>query len=176
VSPDATGTVSNTASAVPPAGATDPDPSNNDVTDSDDLPADLAIAKTGPTAVIEGSQAVYTIVVTNTGPSTAADVIVTDETPPGLTFVSNTGACTTPFPCALGAIAPGYSRTIRSIYAASGVAGTSAVNTATVASSSFDPSPSNNASSAATQFIIGPPPPTSTTLADISGVSRARVT
>jgi len=165
VDPGAAGTVRNAASVVLPAGATDPNPSNDDVTDSDDLPADLAIAKTGPPTVVSGSQAVYTIVVTNDGPATAADVVVTDETPPGLTFVSNAGACTTAFPCGLGTMAPGDSRTIRSSYAASGAAGSSAVNSAAVTSPSFDPNPSDNTSSATTEFLIGTPPSTSTTLA-----------
>src|SRR5262249_13512893 len=34
----------------------------------------------------------------------------------GLTFVSNTGDCTTAFPCALGSLAPGATRTITSTF------------------------------------------------------------
>ena len=63
--------------------------------------ADLSVSKTGPPVVVPSNQVVYTIVVSNPlGGSTAQNVQVTDQTPPGLTFVSNTGACTTAFPCA----------------------------------------------------------------------------
>ena len=49
---------------------------------------------------------VYTITVTNAGPSDATGVTLTDPTPPGLTFVSNAGDCTTAFPCNLGTLPP----------------------------------------------------------------------
>ena len=53
-----------------------------------------------------GTNVVYTITVTNAGPSDAAGVTLADPTPPGLTFVSNAGDCTTAFPCALGTLPP----------------------------------------------------------------------
>ena len=68
---------------------------------------DLAISKTGPANVTVGGNVTYTIHVSSTGPSDAASVAVTDPTPAGLTFVSNAGDCTTPFPCALGTIPAG---------------------------------------------------------------------
>ena len=52
--------------------------------------ADVAITKTGPASIVAGNPLVYTITVTNTGPSDAAGVVVRDPTPPGLTWVSNT--------------------------------------------------------------------------------------
>src|SRR5260221_12374131 len=42
----------------------------------------------GSNAVFVGSNLVYTIVVSNQGPSTATGVVVTDALPSGLTFVS----------------------------------------------------------------------------------------
>jgi uncharacterized repeat protein (TIGR01451 family) len=53
--------------------------------------ADVGIAKTAsaPTVTV-GSNVTYTITATNNGPSTATGVQVTDQLPPGLTFVSAT--------------------------------------------------------------------------------------
>jgi len=51
---------------------------------------DLSIAKTGPSSVVAGNVASYTITVTNAGPNTAWSVVVSDVVPSGLTF--NTGA------------------------------------------------------------------------------------
>ena len=78
--------------------------------------ADVAITTTGPASVVAGNTLVYTISVTNTGPSDAADVEVTDGTPTGLVFVSTTGDCTTSFPCALGVVPAGEIRTIVATY------------------------------------------------------------
>ncbi len=104
--------------------------------------AALAIVKTAvETSVIPGNNASYTVVVTNNGPSDAANVVVTDPTPAGLTFVSNAGACATAFPCNLGTIPNGESRTITTTFTVpSNYTGASPiVNLATVSSPS-DPS------------------------------------
>ena len=74
--------------------------------------ADLSITKGRPVRRSLGATLAYDIVVTNHGPSDAPDVTVADPTPVGLTFVSNAGACTTAFPCSLGAIPAGQSRVI----------------------------------------------------------------
>jgi uncharacterized repeat protein (TIGR01451 family) len=50
--------------------------------------ADIAVFKTGPLSGIAGSNLVYTITVTNLGPSTSTNVIVSDLLPAGFTFVS----------------------------------------------------------------------------------------
>ena len=52
----------------------------------------------------------------NQGPSTATNVMVTDPAPAGLTFVSNSGNCITAFPCVLGDLAPGQSRTFTTTF------------------------------------------------------------
>jgi uncharacterized repeat protein (TIGR01451 family) len=87
-------------------------------TDSDPITAraDLAITKTGPASVVAGSNLIYTITVTNPGPSDAAGVVVSDATPTGLVFVSNTVDCTTAFPCALGGVPAGATRTITATF------------------------------------------------------------
>ena len=58
-----------------------------------------------------GTNIVYTITVTNAGPSDATGVTLVDPTPPGLTFVSNAGDCTTAFPCDLGTLPRAATRT-----------------------------------------------------------------
>ena len=67
-------------------------------------------------------------------------VSVADVTPPGLTFVSTTGACTTPFPCALGTLASGQSAAITATFAVPAFYTTPnpIVNTATVISQAND--------------------------------------
>ncbi|HLB36053.1 MAG TPA: FG-GAP-like repeat-containing protein, partial [Gemmatimonadales bacterium] len=116
------------------------------------LSADLAIGKTGPTSVVAGLTVAYTTTVTNLGPNNAFAVSVADPTPSGLTFVSNTGACTTAFPCSLGTMTSGQVRTITSTFLVpSGYSGASPFdNTATVGSSTADPTPGNDSSTAST--------------------------
>ena len=109
--------------------------------------ANLSITKSGPASAIAGANVVYTLVVTNAGPSIANDVSVTDPTPPGLVFLSNAGDCTTPFPCALGNLVPGESRTIMATFTV--VPGNLLVlNTATVASPTPDPDLDDNTANA----------------------------
>ena len=89
-----------------------------------------------PLTAVAGTNVVYTITVTNAGPSDATGVTLTDPTPPGLTFVSNTGDCTTAFPCNLGTLPPAATRTITATFAVpSGYTTPNPiVNTATVSS------------------------------------------
>ena len=60
---------------------------------------------------------------TNNGLSDAQGVSVADPTPSGLGFVSNTGDCTTAFPCELGTVAAGSTRTITTTFDVSPNAG-----------------------------------------------------
>src|SRR5208282_1850424 len=53
--------------------------------------ADVGIGKSGPASVLATSNLVYTISVTNFGPSTAGSVVVTDSLPASVTFVSASG-------------------------------------------------------------------------------------
>src|SRR5262249_47272949 len=80
---------------------TDPDPSNNHVTDTvtvNETPtADLVILKFGqPDPVSVGGDLAYTIDVQNFGPNDAPNTVVTDPLPGSVTFVSATstlGTC-----------------------------------------------------------------------------------
>lgn len=92
VNEDATGTLVNEGSFVV-AGGGDSDPSNDSDTAQTDLTPefDLSITKTADdTTPDPGSNVTYTIDLTNAGPSTATGVVLTDDVPNGMTFVSGT--------------------------------------------------------------------------------------
>ena len=142
----------NTASAT--TTVTDGDVANNSASVSTAViqpSADLSLTKTGPASVTP-DELLLALVVTNTGPNEATAVTVADVTPPGLTFVSTTGACTTPFPCALGTLASGQSAAITATFAvpAGYTTPNPIVNTASVSSQTSDPNSTNNAATTAT--------------------------
>jgi uncharacterized repeat protein (TIGR01451 family) len=142
---------SNTASVT--ATTPDPAPGNNSstVTTAVISSADVGVTKTGPATINAGQNITYTIVVTNSGPLPAANVFVNDPTPSGLTFVSNSGACTGPFPCAIGALTAGQSATITSVFNVQINRPSGPINnTATVSASTPDANPVNNSSTATT--------------------------
>jgi uncharacterized repeat protein (TIGR01451 family) len=113
--------------------------------------ADLTIAKAGPYArPASGGELAYTISVTNLGPNAALDVRVQDLLPTGLTFVANSGDCSTSFPCALGTLLPGQARTISARYVVSPGAPAVITNVASVASATPDPETANNSAAATT--------------------------
>src|SRR5262249_56337472 len=93
INPSALGSLNNTATITAPTGVTDSSPGNNSATDMDALTpqADLALSKVDtPDPVTAGNNITYTITVTNTGPSAAQNVTLTDATPANTTFVSFT--------------------------------------------------------------------------------------
>jgi uncharacterized repeat protein (TIGR01451 family) len=143
-----------TLSATIAGGTSDPNPANNTATHvlTVAAAADLSIVKTGPVRVVPGGRVTYALTVRNSGPSSADGVTVSDPTPAGLTFVSNSGDCTTPFPCALGTMAGGTTRTIIATFEVqrSPAAPGPVENTASVTSSTADPTPANNSAMATT--------------------------
>jgi uncharacterized repeat protein (TIGR01451 family) len=158
VSPNATGTVTNTATV----SSSTPDPNGANQTASVTSPitqsADLTISKNGPDTVRPGTTIVYTIRVSNRGPSDSANVVVSDPTPPRTTFVSNSGACTTPFPCSLGTIPTGETRIITASFAVQAGTTSTISNTASVTSGTPDPSPANNSDNERTTTACPPAP------------------
>ncbi|MEM8961372.1 MAG: hypothetical protein AAGD38_07845 [Acidobacteriota bacterium] len=142
----ATGVLSNTAT-ISATGVTDPDPDNNSATDADDIraPVDLALTKTGPDSIRPGTNAVYTLQVTNSGPGTAFDVVLDDPTPAGLVFVSATAPCEAGFPCMLSDLATSDMTTVMVTFSvpAETLPG-QVTNTATVTTSTVDMTPGNN--------------------------------
>jgi uncharacterized repeat protein (TIGR01451 family) len=114
--------------------------------------ADMAIVKTATPAntVPEGDPLTYTLAVTNNGPATATNVIVTDPLPSDVTYLSSSstlGTCSQAdgtVTCQLGTMINTATATV-TILTLAAAPGT-AVNTATVAADQTDPNLTNNTS------------------------------
>ena len=146
----------------------DPDGSNNvDVADTTVIPpttpADLSIEKSAPPTINPGETLVYSIAVTNNGPSTAFDVEVSDVLPADVTYVSDTasGGCTPSGPvntyaCDIGTILSGdtVNFTITVAVDADVEDGDVLTNRVSVSSSTPDNVPGNNADSASTTVDV----------------------
>jgi fibronectin-binding autotransporter adhesin len=132
----------------------DPNTANNtaSVSPSITAEADLRITVAGTASTLAGSQAIYSIVVTNNGPNVAG-VAVSVAASPALTFSANSGVCAGSFPCTISALSPGQSATINSAWDISSTATGSVQLTVSAASSIVDPDSSNNSASATT--LIG---------------------
>jgi uncharacterized repeat protein (TIGR01451 family) len=133
--------------------APDSDPGNNQsiasTTVVPPLPpnaADLSIAIAGPASVRRGQTLAYTLTILNAGPSPASTVVVDNPAPPGLTFVSVSGDCTSVLPCDLGALAPGQRRVVVASFAvpANYSGANPIVETGSVSTPTFDPVLTNN--------------------------------
>jgi uncharacterized repeat protein (TIGR01451 family) len=131
--------------------------------------ADVSVTGSGPSQVTAGTNATYTITITNNGPSAASGVVLTDTLPAGSTLVSMTQTVgTDPFTfsqssgtvteSASADIASGASDTFTLIVAAAAdlAPGADFSNTATVSSSTADSNTANNTSTV-TGSIVGPP-------------------
>ncbi|MEA2413381.1 MAG: hypothetical protein QOI58_38 [Thermoanaerobaculia bacterium] len=114
--------------------------------------ADLSILKAGPAQAAFNDIVNFSVIVTNNGPSTATNVVISDPTPSNLVFISNSGACTTPYPCTIPSIASIAQASIVSRYRVTADTGT-IVNISTVTSSASDPVPGNNSSSSTVAIV-----------------------
>ncbi len=118
--------------------------------------ADLSLVKTALSAeVLNGQQAIFSLVASNEGPSDAVKAKIVDTLPAGLTYVSATGAsCTAEgalVTCPLGTVEAHTTRTVVLTVQAAGVA--TYVNRATVSSPTEDPQPANNSSEASVKVL-----------------------
>ena len=142
-------TIVNTASVSSPT--PDPVSANNvsSASNSSSTQADLSIVKSDNGPFISGDSYVYTLAVSNLGPSDAAGLItVTDDLPSGETYVSSSGSgwacvavsedltCTQSSALAAGQSEPNLHITVT---LSASFVGTSISNTALVGSSTFDP-------------------------------------
>jgi len=113
--------------------------------------ADLAIVKTSDKTVYKPSSLItYTVTVTNNGPSDALAVVVTDTLPDAqqALYLSDTGGCTKSggiLTCNVGTLPIGQSRSFNINLTVKGSRG-AVSNTASVSSSTTDPSGANNTS------------------------------
>jgi uncharacterized repeat protein (TIGR01451 family) len=131
----------------------DPNPTNNNGSFSRSHAAtkvapsaDVVVFMVGPATATQGSNFVYTLTITNAGPSTSSNLVVSDSLPPGLVFVSATSGgkatnsiITWPLVSSLplGAVT-NYSLTVRST--GPGLF----TNTASALAVTYDPNPTNN--------------------------------
>jgi uncharacterized repeat protein (TIGR01451 family) len=114
--------------------------------------ADLSLTKTvnNPTPIV-GQNATFTITVSNSGPSTATDVVTTDVLPAGLTFVSDTASqgsynATTGL-WTIGTLPSGAAPVTLTLITNVATPGAK-TNTATVTGDQYDPNLGNNTASA----------------------------
>jgi len=141
--------------------------------------ADLRLTKSASApSVTTGDPVTYTLPLTNNGPSTSSGIVVSDNLPSSLSFVScsstGSGVCG----------GTGNNRTIGFASLASGASqsitltaslncsvpdGTVVTNTATVSATTPDNNPANNSGTAS--FTVANPPPVITCPSDISTVN-----
>ncbi|MBC9910439.1 gliding motility-associated C-terminal domain-containing protein [Chitinophaga varians] len=94
VDPAFTGTLINTATAMPPAGVTDPLPAIATVNTVVTASTGITIVKSGPANTVAGNAIAYTLQVRNNGPSNATGVIIRDTVPAAVTNVTWNGVAT----------------------------------------------------------------------------------
>jgi uncharacterized repeat protein (TIGR01451 family) len=146
VTAPASGSLTNAASVSSPTG--DPNSTNNvtaPVITTVTPVADVGLGKTGPANVLAASNLVYTISVTNFGPSSAGSVVVTDSLPANVTFVSATGGGVNTSGVvnwSLGTLTSGQVSNVT--VTVTGPASGTLTNAASVSSPTVDPNSTNN--------------------------------
>jgi uncharacterized repeat protein (TIGR01451 family) len=170
--------ISNTATAS--SATSDPNPGNEMGTATTTVGAatvDLLVNKTdSPDPVVTGAALTYTVKVSNSGPSVAANVVVTDNLPPEVAFVScgstgggvcgGTGNNRTVTFATLPVGSPAATITFTTVVLCSVANNATITNSASVTTSSTDTDPNNNSSMATT--TASNPAPTITCPANIS--------
>jgi large repetitive protein len=169
VSSAATGTINNTATIA--STTPDPVPGNNSASASTTVlqSADLSILKSGPAAITAGQNITYTVAASNAGPSSASNVTITDVLPANTTFVSATQTsgpafnCTTPsagaagtITCTIATFAAGATASFNFVVQIAPAATGIISNTASISSTTADPTPGNAASGSAAVIDPGP--------------------
>ncbi|MCZ7628049.1 MAG: DUF11 domain-containing protein [Microthrixaceae bacterium] len=165
--------------------ATVTDDEDNTATDTDDEQtpvdpvADLAVEKTvSADEVNSGDQVTYTLKVTNSGPSTASEVVLTDELPEGLELLSVEGAegqewdCEAStdkvVSCRLLALAAESTATVTVVAKVTADPGTIR-NVVVVDSETDDPDDTDNTDDVDVKVVTEPVPTTTTTVPEAAG-------
>ncbi len=161
VSSTATGTITNTARVA--STTPDPNPDNNTSTTNTEvtssLSADISVIKTSsPNPISIEEILTYTIVVSNSGPSSAQNVIVNDNISPSISlaeFSVDGGLTWNPWMGSynIGILPNGSSRTILIRGRVNSTATKCIANSAYVTSTTPDPNPTNNISTICTEVI-----------------------
>ena len=156
------GTLTNTATVA--ATETDSNTANNTATATTTVngSVDVGIVKTDSSdPVVAGGTLTYTITVTNNGPSTATNVVVTDPLPTGLTFTSGTASnggtvanANNTVTATIPTLASGASATITVVTAVSATATGTLTNTATVDTTEPDTVTTNDSSTQTTAIAV----------------------
>jgi uncharacterized repeat protein (TIGR01451 family) len=167
------GAIQNTARVSGPNA--DPEPTDDEASVTTPIApflAELVLKKTASSngAVGVGDTITYTLTATDNGPDPSPETVVTDNLPPGLTYVSDDGGCrASALPkveCDLGTLANGEAKSFHVVTKVALIEGRPILNTATVSGVNADPVPANNADSAETAVAVpstSPPPPTTPT-------------
>src|SRR5262249_37471663 len=145
--------------------STDPVPADNNATVGNlvNQYADMAVTLTGPSSGNQGDTVTYQAVVTNKGPCPAAGVSLRkpqlERIPQSgvsgiIIFQSNSGDCTSAFPCPFGAMNPGDTKNVTSTFTIDKMPKelihTGNPNQVSVRSSTDDPISSNNSATVTT--------------------------
>lgn len=151
-------------SATVSAATPDPTLTNNSTSLTSDASAsaDLSVTVTSTSPVAIGGTLTYDVTVTNNGPSTANQVVVTETLPDGVKYVSGGGngwTCTVSgqvVTCTKDAMATGTSSDLTIVTTLTGPASGTLTTSVVVSAATSDPLPANNATSAST--VIGADP------------------
>jgi len=117
--------------------------------------ADIAVTVEADPDVRPGNEFFYTTTVTNNGPDAASNVQLASPLPgTGFTFKSNTGDCTTGFPCAFPTLAAGDSVTVTTGMCVPFNFTADVVVDVSASSTTGDPNPNNNSASGTVLTIL----------------------
>ncbi|MBB5438121.1 gliding motility-associated-like protein/uncharacterized repeat protein (TIGR01451 family) [Pedobacter sp. AK017] len=134
---------------------------------------DLHVQKTGPASVVAGSAVVYTLQVTNTGPSDASNVAIADNIPAGLnnvtwTAVAQNGAV-------INGAATGTGNVNLSGFIPAGTASISVNITGTLDASYAGATLVNTATATPSSGVTDPTPASSTVTSTVSRTANIRI-
>lgn len=151
-------TIGNT-SVVVTSTSIDPTPLDNSasVTNTVRPFADMAVTFTGPAAASQGDTVTYQAVVTNKGPCPSAGVSLRNTPSGGIIFQSNSGDCSSNYPCSFGTMNPGETKSVTSTYTIDKMPKelrqTGDPNSVNVRATTDDPITSNNTASLNTVVV-----------------------